>query len=584
MKLNKSSITKSVNKWGRENFCMARPHLNKTSAGRSMLEMLGVLAIIGMLSVGAVMGFRQAMNRHKANLVLNDVSLAFEELATHENIGAISRYQVTAFTPESGHALYAKRDADNNDSIEIQGVAKGVCEVLIQYDKNELYAQINDTTGAQLTACNDNQTMVFSLAAGSSTDPDPGPGPEPSDPCDGVTCSGHGTCSDGNCTCSDGYSDPDCSTAPESNSAIACVDPKTCSADYHCECPEVGTPNECQTTETKNGCTVIVNVTGKCGTNGICGASGGCLECTSQREPNADGSACVCKAKANCKTQNDSDCTCSVCEDGYRTTSDGQCEEIPACGSDEQSCSSGSNNWCCPKAVLMDSVACGTNAGDCCIGSDCCSLPKTWLAANAGEVDLCCQVGDAAGRNPNEISSWQCCDVSSSEVLVNSTGTSIATNYCCPKGSIAYDALNSKCSSTCPENASTTVVEGNQIGYSSCYRNAGFTWDEKTGKCTAAATSCTDGFQSCSNGTDTWCCLAEKNTCGTAKNECCSDDKCCTDGCIYYPDDIGSDIYKWTCDDISNLSTCHSEAPTDRICAIDYSSWEEANSQCFSGF
>ena len=496
MKLNNSSITKSVNKWGRENFCIARPHLNKISAGRSMLEMLGVLAIIGVLSVGAIMGFRQAMNRHKANVILNDVSLAFEELATHETTGAISRYQVTAFTPESGHTLYAKRDANGNDSVEVTGVAQGVCEVLIQYEKTELYTQISDTAGAKLTACADNQTMVFGLGIDDS-DPTPGPGPE--------------------CTFDDD-----------------CADGKECK-NGKCECPSIGTPNECQTTEIQNGCSVLVNKTsGKCGMNGICD-KGGCLECTSQREPNADGSACVCKAKANCKTQNDSDCTCAVCEDGYRTTADGQCEEIPACGSDEQSCSSGSNNWCCPKAVLMDSVACGTNAGDCCIGSDCCALPKTWLAANAGEADLCCKVGDAAGRNPNEISSWKCCDVSASEVLVNSTGTSIATNYCCPKGSIAYDALNSKCISACPENASTTVVEGNRIGYSSCYCNTGFTWDEKTGKCAAPTTKCGDyncptGW-TCTSGTigSGQFCQVHLTTAATTDKLECTEEHCLSD-------------------------------------------------------
>ena len=302
--------------------------------GRSMLEMLGVLAIIGVLSVGAIMGFRQAMNRHKANVILNDVSLAFEELATHETTGAISRYQVTAFTPESGHTLYAKRDANGNDSVEVTGVVQGVCEVLIQYDKTELYTQISDTGGAKLTACADDQAMVFGLTAGSSTDPDPEP--EPTDPCDGKTCSGHGTCSDGVCTCSDGYTDPDCGTAPECNSSIACASPKTCSVDYHCECPSIGNPGVCQTTETQNGCPAIVNVTGKCGTNGIC-TNGACSECSSPMVANADGTACECPAKAaNCKTQNDLTCACDVCEDGFEKNDAGECvKAAPSCDGGE---------------------------------------------------------------------------------------------------------------------------------------------------------------------------------------------------------------------------------------------------------
>ena len=35
--------------------------------GRSMVEMLGVLAIIGVLSVGAIAGYSKAMHKHKLN-------------------------------------------------------------------------------------------------------------------------------------------------------------------------------------------------------------------------------------------------------------------------------------------------------------------------------------------------------------------------------------------------------------------------------------------------------------------------------------------------------------------------------------
>ena len=209
----------NAGKRGRAARNFSRPLLGH-NAGRSMLEMLGVLAIIGVLSVGAIMGFRQAMNRHKANVILNDVSLAFEELATHETTGAISRYQVTAFTPESGHTLYAKRDANGNDSVEVVGVVQGVCNVLIQYDKTELYTQISDTAGAKLTSCTDNQTMVFGLGTGGGTDPDPTPEPEPEcasdddctagkvckngvcedfDPCEGVSCGDDEKCINGSC-------------------------------------------------------------------------------------------------------------------------------------------------------------------------------------------------------------------------------------------------------------------------------------------------------------------------------------------------------------------------------------------------
>ena len=35
--------------------------------GRSMIEMLGVLAIVGVLSVGGIAGYSKAMNKFKTN-------------------------------------------------------------------------------------------------------------------------------------------------------------------------------------------------------------------------------------------------------------------------------------------------------------------------------------------------------------------------------------------------------------------------------------------------------------------------------------------------------------------------------------
>lgn len=41
--------------------------MKKNQSGRSMVEMLGVLAIIGVLSVGAIAGYSKAMTKYKLN-------------------------------------------------------------------------------------------------------------------------------------------------------------------------------------------------------------------------------------------------------------------------------------------------------------------------------------------------------------------------------------------------------------------------------------------------------------------------------------------------------------------------------------
>lgn len=45
-------------------------HKKQSQSGRSMVEMLGVLAIIGVLSVGGIAGYKTAMERHITNQVL----------------------------------------------------------------------------------------------------------------------------------------------------------------------------------------------------------------------------------------------------------------------------------------------------------------------------------------------------------------------------------------------------------------------------------------------------------------------------------------------------------------------------------
>ena len=51
--------------------------------GRSMVEMLGVLAIIGVLSVGAIAGYSKAMNKYKINGFTNAYSHLFGNILEH---------------------------------------------------------------------------------------------------------------------------------------------------------------------------------------------------------------------------------------------------------------------------------------------------------------------------------------------------------------------------------------------------------------------------------------------------------------------------------------------------------------------
>ena len=56
-----------------------RLHNKKTQSGRSMIEMLGVLAIVGVLSAGGIAGYSMAMQSYKASALMEKVNLIAQQ-------------------------------------------------------------------------------------------------------------------------------------------------------------------------------------------------------------------------------------------------------------------------------------------------------------------------------------------------------------------------------------------------------------------------------------------------------------------------------------------------------------------------
>lgn len=52
----------------------------RTQSGRSMIEMLGVLAIVGVLSVGAFAGYSMAMEKYKSNQAVDEIMTIIREM------------------------------------------------------------------------------------------------------------------------------------------------------------------------------------------------------------------------------------------------------------------------------------------------------------------------------------------------------------------------------------------------------------------------------------------------------------------------------------------------------------------------
>lgn len=56
--------------------------MKNNQSGRSMIEMLGVLAIIGVLSVGGIAGYTKAMAKYRSNKIIEQVSMLITNIRT----------------------------------------------------------------------------------------------------------------------------------------------------------------------------------------------------------------------------------------------------------------------------------------------------------------------------------------------------------------------------------------------------------------------------------------------------------------------------------------------------------------------
>ena len=107
-------------------------HLKKNESGRSMVEMLGVLAIIGMLSVMGIAGYTQAMKKHRANVLFEETLKRAVSIAGQLGFG-LTNPNLNAFeaNTEYGTFAFAPPVADATQfTLSLSNVSERVCEQL----------------------------------------------------------------------------------------------------------------------------------------------------------------------------------------------------------------------------------------------------------------------------------------------------------------------------------------------------------------------------------------------------------------------------------------------------------------------
>ena len=155
-------------------------------SGRSMVEMLGVLAIIGLLSVGGIAGYIQAMNSHRANETIQRLMRRAVVISGQRQLG--QNASLAGFNENDGtYTMTLNEGASGNATTFTMGVS-GVPE--------EVCTRIKNMDWKIATVSDDCATFTFNndLTERSS---DSGSGE--AETCNGVKC-GTGCCTNGS-TC-----------------------------------------------------------------------------------------------------------------------------------------------------------------------------------------------------------------------------------------------------------------------------------------------------------------------------------------------------------------------------------------------
>ena len=246
----------------------------KSQSGRSMVEMLGVLAIVGVLSIGGIMGYSYGMDKYRANEATNQIMLRAIDLMTQ---ASNNNAELSLAAWENEETQYTIGEVGNTYDgliyLDIAGLPKNICEIVydnmssmaVQIDINAVRSLSNET-------CGDDNEMTFYFEGGISATCDPA--------CPAGQYCDNGICFKGG--------------MPEITGIILdkeCTSDADCNIDWTGGCAVCTRDNKCRAYSSYNGDTCTIkegNVPGQCNV-GTCVPKG----CTTNDDCTEVGTYCA---------------------------------------------------------------------------------------------------------------------------------------------------------------------------------------------------------------------------------------------------------------------------------------------------
>ncbi|MGN1063516.1 MAG: Tfp pilus assembly protein FimT/FimU [Alphaproteobacteria bacterium] len=130
--------------------------------GRSMVEIIGVLAVIGVLSIGGVAGYSYAMDKHRANKTLNEIDLRLVDLITKMGRDLPLDLDDWDQISEMGYQFEAPIRQDGMIRLGISRVPERVCTMMVEALEKQYDLDINGVRIDESATCGleDSNTII----------------------------------------------------------------------------------------------------------------------------------------------------------------------------------------------------------------------------------------------------------------------------------------------------------------------------------------------------------------------------------------------------------------------------------------
>ena len=193
----------------------------RVECGRSMVEMLGTLAIIGVLSIGGIAGYSYGMDKYRANSAMNDVNLRAVDLIAQVNRGGDLSLSEWPEKSTAGYIITLEKDTDGiTGGIKISSIEKQVCEMLADDLLPEGVSLTINGEGTAQGKCKEENTLIFyydAIVGGGQNDDEECNGVMVNDVCTPCPSGATVSADKATCICSSGLWDMEtnaCATPP----------------------------------------------------------------------------------------------------------------------------------------------------------------------------------------------------------------------------------------------------------------------------------------------------------------------------------------------------------------------------------